>query len=66
MEISDEPQGFVLGPVLFNIFISDVESEIECKSADGMKLTGAADKTEGGDAFQRYTDKLEKWAHEAQ
>ncbi|KAF7245560.1 RNA-directed DNA polymerase from mobile element jockey [Varanus komodoensis] len=66
MEVtSGVPQGSVLGLVLANIFINDLDEEVQGKIirfADDIKLGGIANTHEDRMKIQGDLDKLEHWA----
>lgn len=58
----DVLKGPILGPVLFSIFINDLDILTECtlSNVTNNKLGEMPDSLEGT-ASQRYLDRLEKW-----
>jgi len=63
--MSSVPWVSVLGLVLFNIFVGNTDSRIQCilsRFDEDTKLR-AVDTLEGRDAIQRDLDRLEKWTY---
>ncbi|GAB0179754.1 mitochondrial enolase superfamily member 1 [Grus japonensis] len=61
---SGVPQGSILGPVLLNVFINNLDVGLEggVRFADDTKLGRAVDSIRCGEALQRGLDRLENWA----
>lgn len=52
-------QGSILGPVVFNVFINELDIGIKCTLS---KFADDRDSLEGREALQREVDSLESWA----
>ena len=66
---SGVPQGSVLGPVLFVIFINDMPEVVDsiCQMyADDTKIFYPVDSKQSGEQLQQDLDNLMKWSHKWQ
>lgn len=56
------PKGSILWPVLFKMFINDLDDGTECKFVDDKKLGVIDDTPDGCTTIQKDLDRLENWA----
>ncbi len=66
---SGVPQGSVLGPVLFLIYVNDLDDGLTCKVskfADDTKITSKVISILDKELLQRDLDKLSNWARDWQ
>ena len=67
--ISGIPQGSILGPILFTLFVSDIPQAIDClisMFADDTKLYKILVSEASGDELEESLHQLEEWANKMQ
>ena len=66
--LSGVPRGSVLGPILFLIYINDIDGAVDCattfmkKFADDTKLADVTDTDDDCEKLQEQINNLIKWA----
>ena len=66
---SGVPQGSVLGPMLFLIYVNDIDDGLTCKVskfADDTKIASKVTAILDEEALQSYLDRLARWANQWQ